>query len=309
MEPNMSDMLTHWASFDDCRRLAQLDDSLIPEFRKLIEEQRHFARLGTLSFGGTTWMQPVLDLALKNWSDPKRDLKHERNVAFVLGGLIHQACDRVMKPILTNAAGVDWNNMQFAMQGDPSSTPVEKDEVDRTQEVSAYFDAEVFRQVYLNGHEEPFTPLFLGETTKSGGSLEEVIRALFQRALLSCHTLKPDSDNMEAWLDDLAAKVQPLYLEVDRWVSVFQSPDPKKIEAYGVRSTFYDASDPTICLARGIQSGENVTDELRQRVLVRGEFTCAYGDILQHGLRYLRGASSYWRGDSDTIRAENYVTP
>src|SRR4051812_15371149 len=117
----VSDMLTHWASFDDCRRLARLDDRIDPDFQSLIESGRDFARLGTLSFGGKTWMEPILRSAREHWKGIGLSGKYERNVAFVLGGLIHQACDSAMKPILSNAIGADWNTMQTVMQQTPDA--------------------------------------------------------------------------------------------------------------------------------------------------------------------------------------------
>ena len=39
----MSDMVTHWAAYEDCRRLAQLDDKIEPVFREVIESKREVA--------------------------------------------------------------------------------------------------------------------------------------------------------------------------------------------------------------------------------------------------------------------------
>jgi hypothetical protein len=305
----MSDMLTHWASFDDCRRLAQLDEGVTPEFRAVIETGRDFARLGTLSFGGKTWMEPTLRNARLNWRGLGQSGKYERNLAFVLGGLIHQACDGAMKPILSSAIGADWNIMQAVMQKTPDAISRRDRDIAVTQEVSAYFDAEVFRQVYLNGDSEPFSRFFLAEVGEGAREFESVVRAMFQRSLLSSHTLKPDSQNMEEWLDNLFERVQPFYLDVDLWVEVFQRPDPKKIEAYGVRTSFYDEADPTIRAARTLQAGQPLDAELRRRVYQDGVSICGYGEILQLGLRYLRNASAFWRGETDALVAPNYETP
>jgi hypothetical protein len=305
----MSDMLTHFASFDDCRRLALLDATIAPEFRAVIEYGQEFARLGTLSFGGKTWMEPILRSARQHWAGVGRSGKYERNLAFVLGGLIHQACDGAMKPILSAAVGVDWNIMQAVMQKTPDAISRQDEQIARTQEVSAYFDAEVFREVYLQGKANPFNQFFMAEVTDAGRAFESVIRAMFQRSLLSAHTLKPDSANMEQWLDNLFERVQPYYLDVDLWVSVYQRPDPAKIEAYGVRTTFYNAEDPSIRLARALQTDRPIDLALRKTVYQDGVSTCGYGEILQLGLRYLRNASAFWRGETETLVAPNYETP
>lgn len=305
----MSDMLAHWASFDDIRVLAQLDERIDPVFRRVIDAHRTFARFGSLTFGGTRWMASTLSNARERIDDPEHAGRSERNIAFVLGGLAHQACDRVMKPVLTEAAGTDWSEMQAVMNAGPESIEARAAEVAKTQEVSAYFDAEVFREVYQDGKQEPFTALFLGEPSPQGARLEEVIRAMFQRALLSSHTIKPDFDHMDDWLDRFAERVQPLYLVVERWVEAYQRPDPGKIEEYGVRTRFYDRSDPTIEAARLLQAGRPLGDELHERVYGGGETRCAYGDILQTGLRYLHAASAFWRGETDELTAPNYVSP
>jgi hypothetical protein len=305
----MSDMLTHFASFDDCRRLSQIDETIVPEFRSVIASGQSFARLGTLSFGGKTWMEPVLHAARQHWAGVGQSGKYERNLAFVLGGLIHQACDGAMKPILSEAVGADWNIMQAVMQKTPDAISRQDPEIAKTQEVSAYFDAEVFREVYLQGRANPFNAFFMAEVSDAGRSFEAVIRAMFQRSLLSAHTLKPDSAHMEEWLDRLFERVQPYYLDVDLWVSVYQHPDPAKIEAYGVRTTFYNVEDPTIRLARALQCGETIDNALRKAVYADGISICGYGAILQLGLRYLRNASAFWRGETDQLVAPNYETP
>src|SRR5262249_38683477 len=151
--------------------------------------------------------------------------------------------------------------------------------------VSAYFDVEVFRQVYHGGG-EPFTPFFLGETTDAGRAFEAVIRAMYQRSLLSSHTLNPDLDNLDAWLDNLFERVQPLYLNVEEWVRAFNNPDERLIQELGIRTEFYNVEDPSIQMARNLQAGKPVSDALRHKVFEERLSTCAYGQILQLGLQY-----------------------
>mgnify|MGYP003338243779 FL=1 len=269
-----------------------------------------FARFGTLSRGGSVWMAPLLKAARDHWNDPKRDPKYDRNLAFVLGGLVHQACDRMMKPFLTKHSGADWSGMHALMRGDMEMAKREgatPEFVARTQELSAYLDAEVYRQVYLGGAEDPFKVMFMNEVTPAERDFEDFIRTRFQRALLAAHTLDPDSANMDAWLDNLFARVQPLYLDADLWVKAFRSPDPKKIEQYEVRTGFYNADDPTIRAARALHAGRPLDAALKREVYERGTFTCAYAEVLQTGLQYLRSASAYWRGETADFSAVNYV--
>ena len=299
----MSDMVTHWASFEDCRRLAQLDDAIDPLFKEMLAAQADAGRLGTIVTGGNTWMPP-LTAKLRdrheagNWTGADA-----RNLALVLGCLIHQACDFAMKPLLSRTSGHDWNKMQ----ADMASGAAAKESQSVTQEISAYYDAEVFRQVYLAGSAEPLNRFFLTEVSAQGAEFERFVRATFQRALLSSHTLKPDMDNFEAWVANLFAKVQPLYLDVDLWVRVYNHPDPAKIAAYGVRTDFYDPSDPSILAARALQAGTIVDPGLHAQVFGKRAFRCAYGEVLQVGLDYLRNATRYWRHEAPVLASPNDV--
>jgi len=301
----MSDLLTHWAALDDCSRLARHDDRIAPAFREVLGDELSFARLGTISFGGNSWMRPVLE-AVRASGGPGASERNRRNLSFVLGGLVHQAVDRVMKPVLSEAAGMDWNDAHYRMQGKPGYGPISEAEIRKVQEVSGYFDAEVFREVYLGGEADPVSAFFMGRTTGRGAAFEDVIFGMFQRALLACHTLKPDGDNIEAWLDELARKVQPFYLRVPEWVAAFQTRDPARLADYGIETRFYRRDVPTILAARTLLAGGVLPDDLHERAIRRGETTSTYGEVLQKGLAYLRNGSAFWAGTTDVLDTSNY---
>lgn len=303
----MSDMLTHWATFDDCRRLAQIDPNIHRDFKEAMEIGAEQARLGTLTRGGSVWMEPTLRNARDNWNLPEQKERNQRNVAFVLGGLIHQACDRVMKPILTQAGGSDWSDIMAVMQGSRAVQEERKDDIARTQEASAYFDAEVFRQVYMGGKEKPFSSYFMSDVSPDDDAFEQVVQAMFQRTILASHTLKPDSEHMEMWLDNLFDKVQHLPVKVSRWVKVYNHGDPRKAEEFGITTRFYRSDDASIQAARQLQRGHKLDEALKRRVIDDGESVCAYGDVLQTGLFYLRSASAFWGGEVQTFSAPNYI--
>jgi hypothetical protein len=302
----MSDMLTHWAAFDDCCRLAQIDGTIEPAFRAALEQNREAGRLGTLTRLGAKWMQPMLQGVRDHWSQSSVDPKLRRNLAFVLGGLIHQATDNVMKPALSRAAGGTWSQMQAYLRGTPGTPAVSPQVVEAAHEYSAYLDAEVFRQVYLDGGADPFSEFFMAKLTPKGKAFEEFVRALLQRSLLSVHTLNPTVDHMEDWLENLFRTVQPAFVGIDRWVRVYNQPDPAKIEAYEVRTAFYRADDPTIRAARALQRGEQVDAATRQAAFADGVHTCYYSHILQTGLEYTRKASQFWRGETNHLVAPNF---
>ena len=301
----MSDLLTHWAMFEDCRRLAPHDAGVDPLFRELIEREREYARLGALTRGGNRFMAPVLARARERWDREEGRAATGRKIAFVAGCLAHNACDRAMKPLLSHHAGADWNAGHHQMQGRPDGSAV------RTvglREVSAYYDVHVFRQVYLAGQEEPFDRFLLaGNRTEPGRALEGFARSLFQRALLSSHTLIPDQDDIDGWLDRLFARLQTLYIDIDLYTDVFAKPDPAKIARYAVETAFYRADDPAIRAARAIGRGEPVEPGRVREALAVEANESAYGQSLALGLAYLRTGSAFWRGETDELATPNWV--
>ncbi len=296
-------MVTHWASFEDCRLLAQRDEAIDPLFREMLATQADAGRLGTIVTGGNSWMPPLTAKLRDRRERGEWTVADERSLALVLGCLIHQACDFAMKPLLSRTSGHDWNQMQATMASGSAS----KESQAITQEISAYYDAEVFRQVYLGGGAEPLSSLFLAEVSESGAEFERFVRATFQRALLASHTLKPDMENFDAWVENLFAKVQPLYLDVDLWVRVYNHPDPAKIAAYGVRTAFYDPTDPAIRAARALHAGQVLAPDLHNEVFGKRAFSCAYGEVLQVGLDYLRNATRYWRHEAPVLASPNDI--
>jgi hypothetical protein len=189
----VSDLLTHWAVYDDCRRLSRFADGLEPDFARVLEEQRDFARLGAIVRG--PWRPPVLAWARERWDDPEARPEAERRLAFVLSGYTHVACDRVMKQL----------RLKLATEDEQSENPTPGD-VRRL--VYAYQDVHLFRHVYLDGEEEPFNRFLLVENdTEPGRALERISRTLFVNGLLSLRTTVPDPDRLDrGFLEPLSQK-------------------------------------------------------------------------------------------------------
>ncbi len=300
----MSDLLTHWAIFEDLRRIAQHDPAIDPLFASILQEEREFARLGAISRGGSVFVPHILTRARQEWeSAPDRPLLR-RKLAYALGGVTHFPTDHVLKPIMSELVQADWNDTHYEMQGRGVKTDAHTDE-DAIHEISAYYDVYVFRQVYLSGAEEPFNRFLMADNaTTPGKALAEFANSLFHRALLASHTFAPDRDApeaLDAWLDNLIAKVQPLYIGIEVYSEVFNHPDPAKMEKYHVETTFYDQSDPAIRLARAIQHGEVVTTAGLEAALAPGANRSGYGRTLELGMGSLRIASAYWRGDNPAL--------
>jgi hypothetical protein len=104
-------------------------------------------------------------------------------------------------------------------------------------------------------------------------------------------------EDFDGWLDCLLSKVQPLYVDVALYVRVFADPDPAKIERYGVETAFYLEDDPAVMLARELQRGAEPGGGDVDRALAEGANSGGYGRSLELGMRRLREASAYWRGE------------
>lgn len=297
----MSDLLTHWAVFDDVRRLAAHDADVEPLFKRVLDEKHQLARLGALARGGSKWMPHIMQSALARRDALESDEKLLARLAFGLGGILHFPADAVFKPMMSELAQADWDSTHHLMQGRTADLSTTQNAVS-IREVSAYFDCHVFRKVYLAGREEPFSRFLLQDnSTEAGRELEAFVRALFQRALLSSHTLAPDTSSFEAfdaWLDALLAKVQPLYIDIALYVRVFEHPDPQKTAFYRVESDFYRDDDALIQLARRAQGGDAIGAEIE--AALNGDNRSGYAQCLRRSVQLLREASQFWRGERDT---------
>jgi hypothetical protein len=296
----MSDLLTHWAIFEDLRRYAQLDAAIEPLFARLMDKEREYARLGAITRGGSKIVPGILTSARREWpgDNPHR---LEMRLAFALGMITHFPTDQVLKPLMSKLAGADWNSSHHQAQGKHAAGDPEQD-LNPIREISAYYDVHVFRKVYLSGHEEPFSRFLVGEnSTESGAALEEFARALFQRSLLASHTFDPDYTNLDGWLDNLLGKVQPLYVAIETYSRVFNQPDARKMEDFQVESAFYLETDPIIHAARRLQRGEVLGAAELEAAWSCGANQSGYGRALELGVRTLRIASGYWQGKTQEL--------
>ena len=195
-------------------------------------------------------------------------------------------------------SGADWNQTHHEMQKGTAGQAA----LDAIQEISVYYDVKVFREVYLSGSEDPFNRfLFADSGIEPVRALEEFVTSLFQRALLAAHTFAPDKDDFDGWLDNLIGQVQPLYLSVERYVSVFRAPDAAKTRKYGVDTEFYRSDDPVVAAARAAQRGQAVSSAALEAAIRDGANRGGYGQAVALGVRTLRQASDYWEHRSDEI--------
>ncbi|MET0742252.1 MAG: hypothetical protein ABWY78_02680 [Microvirga sp.] len=260
-------------------------------------------------------MQPLLLLCRDRWDDPGNHPQIDRRLAFVVGGISHQACDTVVKPLLSRHAGSEWNLAHDVLQRQPKARGREHEvDTDHVQEVSAYYDVHVFRKVYLEGREEPFNRLMLASgRSDPAQALEDFIGSSFQRALLSCHTLVPpsgsDQETLAQWQDKLFAYMQTLYIQPRWWIQAFNEPDPAKQERFEVETKFYAANDPAIRAARALQQGRKVDGSDIAAATAEGANQSIYGQALELSSRYLRAATAFWHREAEELVAPNAYIP
>ncbi|MCG8351253.1 MAG: hypothetical protein MI924_26070 [Chloroflexales bacterium] len=369
----MSDLLTHWAVSDDCRRLLPFADGIEPFFVEVLETERTFARLGAITRTEGYWIPPLLQWAREHRDQPALQPAIRRKVACCIAGLTHTACDRLMKPY-----------MQAITYADEASANPTDDNVARL--VYAYQDTFVFTQVYLDGHEEPFNRFMMSRlNTAAGQALERWIGTLFQRGVMALRTNIAATDQLEraiveplihdaarkiqqrndslrrligslgitqpnlyAWLQELRAQQSapideanrqpaapaweqvehlltiddsdpqqrldsmlprflPLYVDFHRLLRAYHQRDPARVQAYRIETDFYNAEDPAIAVARAIQRGEQVHPEEARAATKQGVNQSSYGQALETGIEYIRRSTAFWRGEIANLETPNSV--
>lgn len=177
----MSDLLTHWAVFDDCRRVARYAEGVLPAFVQVLEEHHASARYGAIA--RLKEEMPVMHWLRERREDLAGRADLQRKLAYCLARYTHVACDSVMKELRLKAI---------------NGAPAGSDEELVGQEVYAYHDAHVFKHVYCNGSEEPFTPfMFRANETPPGRALERLTRSVFVAGLLALREPTAEIDDAD----------------------------------------------------------------------------------------------------------------
>lgn len=268
----MSENITHTAVCDDCLRLMSQIPDICNEFKQVAADHLDIAQLGAVTRSTDSFNPGLLKRLRDDWDGRQPKDNFESKLAYSLGALCHRAADRTMKPVFKKAA-----------PDDPQSP----------KDVSIYHDVFLFREIYKDGIEKPYSPEIFGAKTH----FEEHFRVLFQRALLSIHTFIPDRTDAEAWLNKLFSVRQRFYVEVARYAEAYYHPDPEKTRKYIVDVNFYDAEDDLIRLARAVHEGNTVGEDAVMKALGSGKNESKYAQALAHGLRYLTAANRFFTGD------------
>ena len=267
----MSENITHTAVCDDYLRLMSQMSGICDAFKQSAVEHLDIAQLGAVTRSTDRFNPELLKRLRDNWDKRQPKDNFELKLAYSLGALCHRAADRTMKPVFEEAA---------------------PDDKQSPKDVSIYHDVFLFREVYKEGVEKPYSPEMFGMETP----FEEHFRVLFQRALLSIHTFIPDVGNAEEWLDKLFSRRQQFYVEIARYAKAYYHPNPEKTRRYIVDVNFYDSNDDLVKFARAIQSGKAVDEDAVKNALASGKNESKYAQALARGLGYLKVANRFFIG-------------
>ncbi|MGC9349544.1 MAG: hypothetical protein ACP5JG_15505 [Anaerolineae bacterium] len=281
----MSENITHTAVVDDCLRLMAADETFSQAFKEAAQEHQAMTRLGCMTRAGDRCNPGLLATFRERWATRLPEEHLEPKLAFVLGWLCHRAADRQMKPIFRRFH--------------PPETRTES-----PTECSVYHDAFIFREVYGAGEASPYHPAMFGEDfetlsdTINVADLQDLVHVLLRRALIEMHTLIPNVDDPEAWIDHLFTRRQEFYVDLERYDAAITNPDPEKVQTYIIDDGFYERDDPIIDVARRLQHGEKVTPE-EVGGAIDADATSHYGQALKLGMKYLRAADEFFTSDMD----------
>ena len=284
----MSEYITHTAVVDDCLRLMAASDRFCDAFKTAADQHHDMVHLGCATRGGDPCNPGLMTTFRDNWANRTPDQHLEPKLAFVLGWLCHRAADRQMKPVFR----------RFHPPGTRKEKPTE---------CSVSHDAFAFRAVYAGGEEPPYHPAMFGEQfaaladAANVAGMGDLVRVLLRRALIEMHTLIPDLDDPEGWIDAIYTRKQAFYVDLERYEAAINSPDPDKAQRYIIEDNFYNGDEPLIRVARALQHGEDVTQaEVNEALTSAGD--SHYGQALAIGMRYLQAADAYFLGEIDIDR-------
>lgn len=273
----MAEHITYTAVQDDCFRLMLVSNDTCDDFDTVSYTQLESGRLGSVTVGNELPFVDLLESLRARWQNRQPEERLEAKLAFVLGWLCHRATERQLSPFY--------------------ATFQEEDAI----ECAIYHDVFLLREVYAGGKNLPFNPFLLDPKEHpavagvaiDGGSLEQLIRALVQRSILALHSLTPDEQNIEGWLENLLTLQQRYGVNLQRYSQIFAQPDPAKVRRYITERNFYAENDPHIRVARAVQH----RDELRVSYVTRAlqvTPTSHYGLTLKRGYDSLLAASNFF---------------
>lgn len=286
----MSEHITHIVVQDDCVRLARHSPAICDAFKLCLTKHADIARMGAITRSGDKFTVKLLREARARWATRKDGDLVEEKLAFVLGWRCHLAADRQFKPVYRQ---VDTEHYA-ANRPSPS-------------DASIYHDVIVFREVYGDGTQEPFSPASLdyrleshpAARTLNVARTEDMMQAMWQRSLLGLQAFTTRENNADTWQRLFFARLEPFEVDVDRYAKAYQHTSPDRMRRFIVDNNFYHAADPIIALARSIQRGQMDRTIKLDEAVKAAATQSQYAQALRRGYLYLIAANEFFEGRID----------
>jgi hypothetical protein len=274
----VSEQITHLAVADDARLVALASPRICDPIRQVLRDHHDRMRLGAVTRGSEKFAWPIVKALRDRRGAPQAD--DAEKLAFCLGTMAHRAADRMMKPIFKSQSA------------DGACEP---------KDISVYHDVFLFDRIYGRGAREPYGEDALSPEVRfpsapglDSAAVEAYFRVLWQRALLSAHTFKPDYLDPEGWMEALFDRVQEFTVDVGRYHKALTEPDERIIRRAIMEVNFYDESNSVIALLGELRAGHAVgPKEFLERCAV-GEWDSLYARAVSAAYGYLHVTSEYW---------------
>lgn len=278
----MSEHITHVAACEDVTRLVAAMPAVPAPLRDAMTGRADAAQMGSITRRMDFFSVPLLHEARQRaeaaaaggGKSPEPDAK----LAFILGGLTHRSADRHMKPVFQH----------FKQQLDAARG---------FNECTIYCDVKILQEVYGGGGPDgPFPPgLLTPEAAASTAQLEELLRHVLRRTLISMHTINPDDQHPDQWLTALLDAEQDFKIKIERYIEVATRPDPVKVQRYLVDTNYYYPDAPIIQAARRLQAGETLIEaDVATAIGGTGVKDGRYAQLLAGGVKYVRSVGFYF---------------
>lgn len=279
----MSEYITHIAVHDDCRNLALFAEDTAIELKQSLQSRPRASRLGAVTSRGDRFTVDLLRDGKAAWPDKEA----ERTLAFLFGWRSHIAADRQLKTLFR------------LLEPEVYITKA----VDGPTEISIYHDIFILRERYGGGESAPFVANMLAPK-HTIGSVEGLFIDLWQSSLLGLHQFAQTESSPQSWFDQLLAQRQTFYVDSERYVSLYNDPDPEKMRFVIETHRFYNRTDPLIRLARSIQQGEPDRSIDLAEAMEAAKSQSHYARALRRGHLYTQATTAFLAGEIDVAELE-----
>jgi len=290
----MSEHIVHTAVYEDCMNLINISEEICEEFKVAVLKYKDFGQLGSITVSGDRFTFKLLKEYKEKWNTRTPEDRIDLKLAFVLGWISHRAADRQMKPI--------WRLGHIKQISSQQSL--------KPTECSIYQEAHIFREYYI--HDEIFASSIMQQNQcqlsssigiKNHDAFVTLARSVLKRCLIETHTLKPNCEDINGWIDRLYDIQQNFYVDINRYSNAVLNPDPQKYKMYIVDVNFFDSNDPVIILCKKIRNGAPV-DTAQITASIGSKNSSHYAKAVALGYNYIKAANDYFKGfiDFETLK-------